>query len=149
MLSKNLRHNELGIQMIPCYLRDNIFGNLLHLAKPLSKTKLEESKYHLSKHSLWKKKISNYENKYYGFKNIDEPMHPIADIEPALFKLPPLNGQNIEEHFYKIGQEYAEQYKQLIDQTINNEFPQMPNQWSFKAGWTKYELNNVDGSFQW
>ena len=138
----HLRRNELGIQMIPCYLRENIFGNLLSLARPASRTKLEESKYHLSKHSLWKKKISNYESRYYNSKNVDEPMFPIPDIQPAIFSLPPLRGQNIEEHFYNIGKEYSDQYKQLIENVINEEFPRMPTEWRFKSGWTKYELDS-------
>src|SRR5688500_1245516 len=131
--SGRLRRNELAIQMIPSYLRENLFGNLLSLARPIAKTKLEEAKYHLSRHSLWKKKISNYDNyakqRYYDCTNVDEPAFPMPDIEPATFRLPPLKGQNVEEHFYAIGKEYSDQYKHLIDQAIYDEFPQMPDKW--------------------
>lgn len=137
----HLRRNELAIQMIPSYLRENLFGNLLSLARPIAKTKLEEAKYHLSRHSLWKKKISNYEHRYYDCRNVDEPTFPMPDIEPATFRLPPLKGDNVEEHFYAIGKEYSDQYKHLVDQNIYDEFPQMPDKWSFRTGWTKYEFD--------
>lgn len=142
-----IRHNELGIQMIPGYLRENIFGNLLSLSKLTSKTKLEESKYHLYKNNLWKKKLSNYENKYYASKTIDQPLFPIPDVDIKPFRLPKLNGRNVEEHFFNIGKNYSEPYKQLIEKAIHNEFPKMPDKWSFTPGWTKYEL--VDNEVNW
>lgn len=148
MLSRSLkcgrlRRNELAIQMIPSYLRENLFGNLLSLARPIAKTKLEEAKYHLSRHSLWKKKISNYEHRYYECRNVDEPTFPMPDIEPATFRLPPLKGENVEEHFYAIGKEYSDQYKHLVEQNIYDEFPPMPDNWSFRSGWTKYEFDGM------
>lgn len=51
--------------------------------------------------------------------------------------LPPLEGKNLEEHFYNIGKEQVEPYLKIIN-TMVKEIPEMPKEWVFEEGWTRY-----------
>lgn len=110
------RFNEIGIQMLSKNIYDQIF-----IEKNKSKTSvdiIEQSKKELSKHSMESKK-----------EDIAE------DVE---FKIPPLRGGNIEEHFRLIGEEQAKPYQDLILGLLKG-IPQSPENWIMQVGWTRYE----------
>ncbi|XP_068140415.1 DNA polymerase subunit gamma-1, mitochondrial isoform X1 [Drosophila tropicalis] len=73
--------------------------------------------------------------------NIDSSM-PIEDVN---LKLPPLHGDNIEEHFYNIAKEQVKPYEELLWPLVKcSELPNKPKRWAFHAGWTAY--NPIDGT---
>lgn len=61
------------------------------------------------------------------------------------FTLPPIQGNNLLEHFHRIGNSVSEPYKQLADTFAESELPPRPEYWDIQAGWTKY-IHNADGS---
>ena len=113
----HVRINEVGVQMINEKLRKYLFS--------LEKTDphldlVNKSKTHLEKFGLNKK----------------EPNSFIKDIDHI--ELPKLKGQNLEEHFQKIGNEQTQKYRKLISLfSSQKSLPKMPTNFCFKAGWTK------------
>lgn len=53
-------------------------------------------------------------------------------------RLPPLHGDNIEEHFRHIANEQSEPYRLLIEELVKYKAPPMPARWELKPGWTHY-----------
>ncbi|KAF7280277.1 hypothetical protein GWI33_006189 [Rhynchophorus ferrugineus] len=112
----NRRKNELGIQMLSKAIYDQVFldgpgptcGNEL----------LKNIKKELSKHNM-------------SSDDIDF----LPDVD---FKLPPLQGNNIEEHFLNIGEQIVKPYKNIIKELLEK-VPQKPDTWLMKEGWTRYE----------
>lgn len=56
-------------------------------------------------------------------------------------ELPPLKGDNIEEHFYEIGQQQSIEYRRLVESLLLSKLPKMPDSWSMTSGWTQYDSN--------
>ncbi|XP_058127689.1 DNA polymerase subunit gamma-1, mitochondrial [Anopheles ziemanni] len=52
--------------------------------------------------------------------------------------LPPLRGANIEEHFWSIAEEQCEPFLRAIE-TLPEEVPNTPTNWSRAPGWTRYD----------
>lgn len=130
--SSPLRTNQLGIQMIPEEWRLQLFGP--EEEKPngaKSSVTLTKVKHHLSSHGLWDIKQDK------PFASVTK--HPEVDV-----KLPKLEGKNISEHFYNIGQKYCAKYKSLASDYCSKTLPKMPTKWQFVPGWTQY---NPDGTF--
>ena len=68
-----------------------------------------------------------------------------AAVLPEInFDLPKLEGNNIREHFYRLGEQSAEPYLGLSKQFAEAEIPETPKQWHEAGpGWVRYES---DGS---
>jgi len=111
------RLNYVGIQMLPQFLRNKIFGDCEgeHVDQ---KAKAEIEK-HLLKHDILGKKTI--------VRNVDE------------FELPPLHGENIDAHFRVIAEQQIKPYKEFADILVNTSLPVRPKHWIFKPGWTKYD----------
>ena len=73
----------------------------------------------------------------YGIKIEDATRLPKVDI-----KIPLLEGDDIEQHFYNIGKAQIKPYLKLIKNIMKN-IPQMPNQWILNEGWTRYTVDNI------
>ncbi|KAG7879655.1 hypothetical protein KL938_003708 [Ogataea parapolymorpha] len=60
--------------------------------------------------------------------------------EPIKFELPKLQGQNLAEHFYRLGMDSLEPYQEIIKEVMNigRAVQPMPKKWLFKSGWTRY-----------
>lgn len=54
------------------------------------------------------------------------------------FKLPPLQGTNISEHFHRIGAHVAEPWLSLAKSFASQKLPPKPDHWHVQSGWTKY-----------
>ncbi|KAM7351848.1 DNA polymerase gamma, catalytic subunit tam [Cochliomyia hominivorax] len=55
-------------------------------------------------------------------------------------KLPPLKGENIEEHFFEIAKEQVTPYRELLKPLVElKTLPKKPKVWSFQPGWTVYD----------
>lgn len=111
------RYNQIGVQMLPRKIYDHVFPGRAN-TECKSKDILAQCKKDLLKHNM----ITSKEN------TITEP-----DLE-----LPPLRGENIEEHFRIIGEEQAKPYQNLVLQLLKG-IPRMPEQWVMQEGWTRYE----------
>ena len=106
--------------MLSKQLHRQIFGD----KKPRCSSKaILRSKEHLQEQGLWGRQGST---------------QPDIDVQ-----LPPLQGDNIDEHFRSIANDLAEPYLQLALEMSNSSLPPMPEQWCFNSGWTRY---NSDGS---
>jgi DNA polymerase gamma 1 len=108
--------NQVGIQMINEKLRSYLF-NEKHVVKG---SDIEKAADHLKKFGLFLKESQ-----------------PVEDVDQL--NLPNLKGKNIEEHFYNIAREKTVEYNKLLNKLTNNGIPNMPKQFEFKAGWTRYD----------
>ena len=109
------RYNPLDIQMLSESLHKQIFG---HVASYIGNEEIHKSIEHLSGHNLYGRHKSE-----------------IADVD---FKLPPLRGQSIEEHFEIIAQEQTKNYVEMAKHLSLVSLPSRPKEWCFEPGWTKY-----------
>lgn len=85
-------------------------------------------------------KLYNAELKRHGI-DVDSTTS-MPDVE---LKLPPLRGNNIEEHFHSIAKEQVAPYESLLHPLVECEkLPAKPQRWAFYVGWTAYDP--VDGT---
>jgi DNA polymerase gamma 1 len=110
------RINPLGIQMLSSKLHKQLFASV---GEPIySEVNIGKSKVHLEKFQL-------------GLNESEK----LDDIE---FDLPPLESENINEHFEIISRQQSKPYVELIDQLIKTEIPAQPTTWIYAKGWTKF-----------
>ncbi|CCJ28567.1 unnamed protein product [Pneumocystis jirovecii] len=114
------RFNELGIQHISSNLHSQLFPDGL---QPPDSELIELSRKHLTEHNLLGKNTK-----------------PTEDVE---LDLPPLQGKNLDEHFYRIAMEVSEPYLSYSKQFASITLPTKPNSWIIRSGWTQY---NSDGT---
>lgn len=114
-ITRGPRKNELNIQMLSKAIFDQVF---IEGCKDISNFEiLEQCQKELLKHNM----CTNEED----FQK---------DVN---FKIPPLRGKNIEEHFEIIGEEQLKPYRDLVHQLLEN-LPEAPNSWLMQTGWTRY-----------
>jgi DNA polymerase gamma 1 len=118
--SADARYNEIGVQQLSSHVHPQVFKG--RSSSP-SKTLVELSKDHLTRHDL------------YG-KNQD-------DSGPIAFDLPRVEGQSLDEHFFKLGMDASEPHLSYAKEFVRSNLPQRPRKWVRRSGWTKY---NADGS---
>lgn len=111
-----VRVNEINMQMLPKLLQEHLFGKC-DKQKHFSEEEINNIKQTLSA---------------YGINIKDATRLPDVNL-----KLPDLEGKDIEEHFYNIGKAQAKPYLKLIN-NILKDIPEMPKQWLFNEGWTRY-----------
>lgn len=112
-----VRINLANIQMLSPGMHKQIFKDeFIELDIPISQ-KVQE---HLKKHDL-------HDKKSIILKNIN-------------FRLPPLHGNNIKEHFDVIVKDQFNKYFGLTESiaSISLDIPKRPSSWLMKKGWTKY-----------
>ncbi|QSZ37039.1 hypothetical protein DSL72_009131 [Monilinia vaccinii-corymbosi] len=115
------RVNEIGVQQISHHIYSQIFKN--HQPPP-SQELINLSIDHLRRHELYGKNTDN--------------------TPPISFDLPELQGDTLDEHFYKLGIDASEPYMTYAKNFCRVETPVRPLKWSHQSGWTKY--NGGDGS---
>ncbi|XP_068622933.1 DNA polymerase subunit gamma-1, mitochondrial [Battus philenor] len=113
--SKELRVNEVNIQMISRNIYNQIFKKSPKVIDPHIIKKCQEN---LVKHGI------NY--KEYDY---------LPDVE---LQLPKLEGNDIEEHFNNIGEQQSAPYRKLLKKLAVSKLPPLPKKWSRKEGWSKY-----------
>ena len=61
-----------------------------------------------------------------------------------IFDLPELEGESIEEHFARIGQQFVQNYEAIVNESIQQFDEQLtakrPYVWSAEPGWTEYDV---------
>ncbi|KAB8270324.1 DNA polymerase family A-domain-containing protein [Aspergillus minisclerotigenes] len=116
------RFNEIGVQQ----LSDHVFSQVFPVkAEPPNPELVALSKEHLSRHDLLGKSQDA--------------------TEPVAFDMPPLQGQTLDEHFFKLGMDASEPYITYAKDYIKVNSPSIPRKWIKRSGWTKY---HSDGSWE-
>nr|CAG4640618.1 EOG090X00SQ [Eulimnadia texana] len=114
--SSSLRTNFCGIQMLSESLHKQIFGNIAEKEPPVEVQ--ARVRQHLTEHDLWGK--------------------PTSLLEDIDVQLPPLEGKDIAEHFLNIADKQLSKYREILNDFIADDVPEIPSQWSFTPGWTRY-----------
>ncbi|KAG6329337.1 hypothetical protein ID866_9752, partial [Astraeus odoratus] len=117
------KRNQLGVQLLSRELHDQIFRNASFPSPPPSFVQIARE--HLQMHGLDPKQGS-----------------VLPDVG---FTLPPLQGSNIDEHFFRIGLRAAHPWLELARNLATSELPPRPDHWDVQSGWTKYYFH-PDGS---
>ncbi|KAF5308309.1 hypothetical protein FQR65_LT06302 [Abscondita terminalis] len=117
-IKKGPRVNDLNIQMLSRTIYDQVFKGIND--NKLCPNRLEDCQKELLKHGMVKSSVEY-----------------MPDVD---FKIPKLNGNNIIEHFYNIGEAQAKPYRDLV-LTLLKSVPEVPKVWVMQLGWTRYAPN--------
>ncbi|XP_060709269.1 DNA polymerase subunit gamma-1 isoform X2 [Hemiscyllium ocellatum] len=112
------RMNPLNIQMLSSGLHQQIFGDI---QVEYSEEAVQKSIEHLKSHDLWNQETSI-----------------LPDVE---LQLPKLYGSNIDEHFRTLAQKQNLPYLEAANELVQCDLPEMPTEWTWAVGWTKYDLD--------
>lgn len=118
--AENHRVNEVNIQMLLPSIYAEIFGKDPQTI-PTDPEKIIKATEDLKKFGFWQ----------------DPEISPEVNL-----KLPKLEGKNIEEHFWNIGEQQSGPYKNLLLSFVKSGLPKKPKIWLCKSGWTKYKENH-------
>ncbi|KAL3451839.1 DNA polymerase family A-domain-containing protein [Aspergillus insuetus] len=114
------RFNEIGVQQLSDHVYSQIFFNK---SQPPDPSLIALSKDHLARHELLGKAQEH--------------------ADPVGFDLPALQGQTLDEHFFKLGMDSSEPYLTYAKEYATVQSPNIPRKWARRSGWTKY---NADGT---
>ncbi|KIJ59991.1 hypothetical protein HYDPIDRAFT_43688 [Hydnomerulius pinastri MD-312] len=120
---RHVKRNELGVQMLARELHAQIFKNAAFPAPEPAFVQIAQE--HLQMHGLDPKQGSV--------------------LPDTGFTLPPLQGSNLDEHFYAIGVRSAQPWLSLAKDLAGNDLPPKPDHFDIQSGWTKY-YHCPDGS---
>lgn len=71
-------------------------------------------------------------------------LHGTPTIIPDVsFKLPKLQGNDIDEHFHNIAERQITDYVKFLNQLKDTTLPPRPKEWCFHKGWTKYDAAGI------
>ncbi|TKA60418.1 hypothetical protein B0A55_12715, partial [Friedmanniomyces simplex] len=119
------RYNEIGVQHVSRHMHEQLFPPRIDGRIPPKPDEelVELSKKHLAQHDLLGK---------------------TSDTGPPIaFDLPDLQGETLDEHFYRLGMDSADDYLKLSKRYARASPPPKPRKWVRRSGWTKYY---ADGS---
>ncbi|KAG6868215.1 hypothetical protein C0993_006078 [Termitomyces sp. T159_Od127] len=117
------KRNELGVQLLSRQLHSQIFKNVSF--PPPDPSFVNIAREHLEMHGL-------------------DPSQGSVLADTG-FTLPPLQGSNLLEHFYRIGSHKAQPWLGLAQSFVQTKLPPKPDDWEIQSGWTKYYYH-TDGS---
>ncbi|XP_014296210.1 DNA polymerase subunit gamma-1, mitochondrial [Microplitis demolitor] len=120
--NEEFRFNELNMQMLSKNLHSQIFKNTAKNIK-LSSEKLKTLREQLQA---------------FGMKINESSKIPAAEID-----LPPLEGDNLEEHFHNIAAAQARPYFKILEEMVKT-IPEMPSSWKLQEGWTRYTRDKIE-----
>ena len=113
------RVSSLGIQLLSSPIFDQLFsGHVPKTHDHHEQKKTAQAQQHLDKHGLWGR--------------------PTSIVPDVAFRLPPLRGPTLDEHFRRIAEDQTRPYKDALDNLSGCTLPPVPSKWSYAAGWTKY-----------
>nr|Q01941.1 RecName: Full=DNA polymerase gamma; AltName: Full=Mitochondrial DNA polymerase catalytic subunit [Komagataella pastoris]AAB17118.1 DNA polymerase gamma [Komagataella pastoris] len=111
----SIRINAVGIQHLAPSLQNQLFGKS---SPRLDEDLINMAKRHLKSNNLIGKKSS-----------LNDPIE---------IQLPSLQGNTLDEHFYKLGSASLEPYNPLIDELLNLNIIEPQFEFAFQSGWTRY-----------
>lgn len=77
----------------------------------------------------------------YLFGSAVVPENVVEDTFTSL-ELPQLEGDNLQEHFYKIGESQMAENRRLLEMAFQMPtVPKMPTRWELNVGWSKYDAS--------
>lgn len=117
------RINEMKIQMLSKGLFQQLFGKENY--KRPTQEQIVRAQEELKKHKL----LSSEK----------------AFVEDVNFKLPPLEGGNLHNHFHIIGEQQSRPYRILLEDLVAY-LPEAPKEWLLQPGWTKYSRDTAPQS---
>ncbi|GBP71222.1 DNA polymerase subunit gamma-1, mitochondrial [Eumeta japonica] len=117
--SEEYRVNEVNIQMVSKNIYDQLFKGCPRTTVD-SKT-IHRCQSHLLHHGI-------------DFKNCKH----LPDVK---LKLPKLEGKDVVEHFYNIGENQCAPYRDLLKKMVECDAPPIPKKWLKDSGWHKYTSN--------
>ncbi|GMK55722.1 hypothetical protein CspeluHIS016_0207780 [Cutaneotrichosporon spelunceum] len=125
------RRNPVGVQLLSEHMHKQVFPGA-QLPAP-SDALLDISKWHLGQH---------------GLSGDGAAVLPEISLD-----LPPLEGENVRDHFHALGAYAAEPYLSAAKEFAAAELPPMPERWETgRPGWTRYgrdgkvtAVENLDG----
>lgn len=107
--------NPLHIQMLSRALHEQLFpGARVEYADG----DVQRSEQHLRQHGLW-----------------GQPTSTLPDV---VLRLPPLQGDNLDQHFRHLAQKQSLPYLEAADELLQCTLPPQPATWAWQAGWTQY-----------
>lgn len=109
------RFNELNVQMLSASLYRQIFGN--DRSQPPDLSSVQKAIEELKKFGLWKE---------------------VETLPDVSLNLPRLEGKNLEEHFWNIGEQQSGSYKAPLLDFVKRKLPSPPAVWLCAEGWTCY-----------
>ncbi|KXN84811.1 DNA polymerase subunit gamma-1 [Leucoagaricus sp. SymC.cos] len=113
---KKPKRNEVGVQLLSRQLHSQLFRDIFFT--PPSPAFVQIAKEHLEMH------------------NLDPALG--SQLPDIGFRLPPLQGANLDEHFYRLGSHAAEPWLQQAKTFSSIQLPPKPEYWEIRSGWTKY-----------
>ncbi|KZV63387.1 gamma DNA-directed DNA polymerase [Peniophora sp. CONT] len=116
------KRNEVGVQLLSRRLHEQIFKNASFPPPDARYVRIAQD--HLQMHGLDRTQGS-----------------VLPDIG---FTLPALQGNNLDEHFHRIGADAAQPWLSLSKRLVDIELPPQPDEWNIRSGWTKYHYD-ADG----
>ncbi|XP_048583688.1 DNA polymerase subunit gamma-1-like isoform X2 [Nematostella vectensis] len=116
------RYNPVNIQMLSASLHEQLFPDTP--ANTQSTDVIQKCIEHLSAHGLWGKTKS-------AARDVD-------------MTLPPLLGENIDDHFRTIARQQSKAYYDMSQDIASSSLPSVPDMWEFRAGWCRY-AEDADG----
>ncbi|KAM3966059.1 DNA polymerase gamma, catalytic subunit tam [Aphomia sociella] len=114
--SEEFRVNEVNIQMISRNIYEQLFQNPAPATDPEI---IKNCQQNLLKHGI------NYKEQDY--------------LQDVKLKLPKLEGKDVVEHFYNIGEKQSAPYRNLLTKLASSKLPPLPKKWSKTYGWSKYD----------
>ncbi|CAG0885501.1 unnamed protein product [Cyprideis torosa] len=125
----SFRVNGVGIPVIPNSLLTHLFGSDSSTSSSLSPstpfTLIPSVLAHLKSHGI-------------QLPTAEEISKAISQRLPSSLEIPPLVGNDVSEHFFRIATDQCGEYRDHLDSLSAIPIPSMPSKWVFRSGWTKY-----------
>lgn len=118
-----MKRNEVGVQLLSRSLHAQVFKGVFFPKPPASSIQI--SKEHLQMHGL-------------------DPSQGSV-LPDTKFQLPMLQGDDISQHFHRIGMHASEPWLSNAKTLASVTLPPKPDNWQIQSGWTKY-YHRADGS---
>ena len=118
-----VKRNELGVQLLSRHVHSQVFKNATFPSPEGAYIRIAEG--HLRAH------------------NLDTSQGSV--LPNISFALPPLQGENLDEHFHRLGAAAAQPWLGLARDFSSASLPPKPDYWNLQSGWTKY-VYQADGS---
>ncbi|XP_034946389.1 DNA polymerase subunit gamma-1, mitochondrial [Chelonus insularis] len=120
--NKEARFNELNMQMLSKKLHEQVFINS-HKKPNVTKNQIDSLKKDLED---------------FGMKINETVKIPDVDID-----LPPLEGKDLEEHFFNVAKSQIKPYMKAIENNLKS-IPKIPEKWILQEGWTRYTNDTIE-----